>query len=137
MEAYYARGREPLSVVNSLYTKAGLRPISLKENKSTITKAPPGLSWHFFGLAVDFVPLINGKADWIYDPENPADFYDEVAEEAKALGMDWGGSWRTFKDLPHVEWHPGWTSVRKALEWAQTNIPTDSLKTWQGDIPIG
>jgi peptidoglycan L-alanyl-D-glutamate endopeptidase CwlK len=29
--------------------------------------------------------------------------WSEVVEEAKKLGFAWGGDWRTFKDMPHLE----------------------------------
>jgi peptidoglycan L-alanyl-D-glutamate endopeptidase CwlK len=113
MEAYYERGRNVLFVVNAKYAKAGLRPITEEENKSTITNCMPGESWHYFGLALDFVPVVNGKADWIYNPADPADHWDEIADIAKSIGFVWGGNFRSFQDRPHIEWHPGWSTDRR------------------------
>lgn len=31
------------------------------------------------------------------------DFFDALGEEATALGLEWGGSWRNFVDKPHVQ----------------------------------
>jgi len=112
MEAYYARGRKPLAEVNALYRRAGLRAISAPENDEKITLARPGESWHYLRLAVDAVPLINGKPDWVYDPEDPKDYFDEMASEAEKLGFIWGGKFRSFPDRPHIEWHPGWATTR-------------------------
>lgn len=116
-EAYYARGRKPLAVVNDLYETAGLPPITEEANRLTITSAVPGLSWHMYGLAIDAVPFAGGKPDWTYDPQSPADLYDEVAGLAVSLGMEWGGRWRSRKDCPHVEWHPGW-EPNEAMNWS-------------------
>lgn len=127
-EAYFAQGRQSPIEINELRRKAGLRTIGLQECVRVITKAPPGMSWHIYGLAVDFVPMVGRVLDWNYDPDDAADYYDEIAEEAKRLGMTWGGDWRSFKDYPHVEWHPGWDRVADAYDWMTKN------NNWQ--IPI-
>jgi len=130
MEAYYARGRNVLFAVNAKYAKAGLRPITEKENQATITNCLPGESWHYFGLALDFVPVVNGKPDWTYNNADPADHWDELAALAKEIGFTWGGNFRTFQDRPHIEWHPGWSvssrmrGVTAAYAWTARN---DSL----------
>ncbi len=54
-----------------------------------------------FGHAVDIVPL---PVDW----NNPQPFHvvaDAMKKAAAELGVKitWGGSWKTFKDLPHYQ----------------------------------
>lgn len=117
-EAFYARGRMPYDAVKQLYLAAGLRAPREQGYKQdvTITNAKPGYGWHPYGLAVDYVPIVDGKLDWIYNPEDPDDFWDEIAYLAKSLGMQWGGDWRSIKDRPHVEWHPGWHRSSDALD---------------------
>lgn len=61
-----------------------------------VTKAKPGESLHNFGLAIDVVPIVNGKADWNYD-------WQKIADIAKPLGFEWGGDWTSFKDKPHFQ----------------------------------
>lgn len=51
-----------------------------------------------YGHAVDCCFLVNGKPSW--DAKLPWRLYGEAA---KALGLKWGGDWKSFKDLPHVE----------------------------------
>lgn len=127
--AYYTQGRLPPLEVAYWRKKAGLPTISLKECNKIITRAKPGLSWHIYGLAVDFVPMMDRRLlDWKYNPEDPNDDYDEIANEAEALGMTWGGEFRSFKDYPHVEWHPGWDDPVEAQVWMQNH------DNWQ--IPI-
>jgi hypothetical protein len=120
--AYYARGRRPLGEVNLLYVQAGLDPISSTENKSIITKAQPGQTWHLYGCAIDAVPYVDGVLDWNYNPTDPKDYFDEMAAYAIALGFSWGGKWRgELQDTPHIELHSGWTDVNEALAWYKAN----------------
>jgi peptidoglycan LD-endopeptidase CwlK len=58
-------------------------------------------SRHIIGQAVDIVPL---PVDW----NNPAPFHlvaDSMKKAADELGVKitWGGSWVSFKDLPHYQ----------------------------------
>ena len=65
-----------------------------------VTNAKPGESWHNFGLALDVVPLIAGKAVW----DSPR--WKEIGAMGKTIGLGWGGDFKSFKDLPHFEFHP-------------------------------
>lgn len=47
--------------------------------------------------AVDVAVVVHGKVSW-----SPAD-YAPLGELAKRYGLVWGGSWRSFKDYPHLE----------------------------------
>lgn len=72
-----------------------------------VTNAKAGQSIHNYGLAVDIVLIINGtQASWDtakdWDNDKVADWYECVKIFAK-YGWDWGGNWKTFKDLPHFE----------------------------------
>lgn len=72
-----------------------------------VTNAKAGQSIHNYGLAVDICLIINGKtASWDtvkdWDNDKVADWYECVKIFAK-YGWDWGGNWKTFKDLPHFE----------------------------------
>lgn len=70
-----------------------------------VTNAPPGLSWHQWGEAVDCFWLVNNQAEW--SPQkiiNGLNGYRVYAEEAVKLELDPGGLWRTFKDWPHVQY---------------------------------
>lgn len=68
-----------------------------------VTNAKPGSSAHNYGLAMDVVPLIAGKAMW--DAKHPHwRIYGECVREAGAV---WGGDFRSIKDLPHCEM-PQW-----------------------------
>jgi hypothetical protein len=69
-----------------------------------LTNAIPGLSWHQWGEAVDFVWIVEKKAVWdtglLIDNVNG---YQVYAEEARALGLDAGLFWPRLVDAVHVQ----------------------------------
>lgn len=64
-----------------------------------VTNARGGYSNHNYGLAFDFVPLVGNKAVW--DSHSP--LWGKLGEIGESLGLSWGGRWRPFVDLPHLE----------------------------------
>ena len=70
-----------------------------------VTKAKPGTSWHNFGLAFDVAVVVNGQPTW---PDDEA-LWSKVGDLGKRLGLEWGGDFASFKDLPHFQFHPGLT----------------------------
>lgn len=66
-----------------------------------VTHAPPGHSWHEYGMAVDAVPLVLiDKPGW--DPKST--IWQVYGNKVEALGLTWGGSWSERKrDLPHAQ----------------------------------
>ena len=65
-----------------------------------VTNARGGESWHNFGLAFDIVVLDSvGKADW--DTAHPG--WRRAAAIGESFGLEWGGRWPKFKDLPHFQ----------------------------------
>lgn len=74
-----------------------------------VTNARGGQSWHNFGLAFDIVVLDSlGKAEW--NTAHPG--WKEAARIGKSLGLEWGGDWTTFKDLPHFQLVNGLTLAK-------------------------
>lgn len=69
-----------------------------------VTKAPPGLSWHQWGEAVDCFWLVNGGAEWSATKKiNDINGYQLFAAEAVSIGLTAGGLWPKFKDWPHIQ----------------------------------
>lgn len=71
-----------------------------------VTNARGGESMHNYGLAFDFVQMVDGDIsyDLEYDGNNSGKSdWREVAAVGKALGFDWGGDWKRFVDYPHFE----------------------------------
>lgn len=61
------------------------------------------ISNHQFGLALDFYAYVDGKASW--EPEHLAMVACAFLQAASILGykLRWGGLFKNFKDMPHVE----------------------------------
>lgn len=81
-----------------------------------VTNAKGGMSYHNYGLAIDIVFLVNGKAVWDvksdFDWDGKSDWMEVVAI-FKSFGWEWGGDWQ-FKDSPHFQKTFG-HSVRELL----------------------
>lgn len=110
------QGLRTIEEQNELYAQGRTKPGKI------ITKAKGGKSFHNYGLAIDFAILydkdgngtfeelswdiqqdfdIDGKKDW-----------DEVRTSFEAVGWEWGGKWRTFKDYPHLQKTFGYTAAQ-------------------------
>lgn len=62
-----------------------------------VTNAKGGSSYHNYGLAVDFVLLVNGQVSWAVDKNWMA-----VIAIFESYGWESGHRWK-FKDSPHVQ----------------------------------
>ena len=69
----------------------------LFKKRPKVTNARGGQSMHNYGLALDFAPVVNGKISW------DEKLYASFGKWADAAGLEWGGRWRKFVDLPHVQ----------------------------------
>jgi peptidoglycan L-alanyl-D-glutamate endopeptidase CwlK len=91
-----------------------------------VTHAAPGLSNHNYGLAVDLVPLVNGRPNW----QVALGVWQAIGDEGKRAGLSWGGDWSPIKDYPHFQLPVG-LSVQQCLRiynqgglpavWAEVN----------------
>jgi peptidoglycan L-alanyl-D-glutamate endopeptidase CwlK len=68
-----------------------------------VSRARAGQSYHNYGLAMDAVPIVEGRADW--DSKK----WDEVGRLGKALGFEWGGEFKGLVDKPHFQLRFGQT----------------------------
>jgi peptidoglycan LD-endopeptidase CwlK len=66
--------------------------------RQIVTDAPPGHSWHEFGLAVDLVPMVNGEPDW--DLTHPS--WPRLIQVGKSVGLFAGADFST-PDHPHFQ----------------------------------
>lgn len=69
-----------------------------------VTKAKPGQSFHNWRVAFDFVPIVNGKAQW-----NDISLFKKCGEIAKFIGLEWAGDWKSFKEYAHCQYTSGLT----------------------------
>ncbi len=76
----------------ALYAQGRSRP------GPVVTNAKPGTSAHNYGLAFDFCPIVNGKADW-----KNIDTFNQCGAIAESLGLEWAGRWSHFVELAHCQ----------------------------------
>ena len=88
---------------------------------------------HQWGVAFDFYLKmdIDGDgqiSDDVYN--NVKKTFNQVGALAKSIGLEWGGDWKSIKDLPHIQLK-GWGSTATKLK-ARYGTPEKFMKTWQG-----
>jgi peptidoglycan L-alanyl-D-glutamate endopeptidase CwlK len=70
-----------------------------------VTNAPPGNSFHNFGLAIDCGVFRGGKYLDEIEPKTADKFHREAGRLAKDHNLRWGGDFRTIYDAPHYEFN--------------------------------
>ncbi len=81
---------------NALYAQGRTLP------GKVVTNASAGKSFHNWRVAFDFVPLVNGKAQW-----NDLALFTKCGEIAESVGLEWAGRWKKFKELAHCQYTGG------------------------------
>jgi peptidoglycan L-alanyl-D-glutamate endopeptidase CwlK len=84
----------------------------LYNQRPKVTKAKGGQSIHNYGLAFDYVIMLdkdnNGTFETIeWDLKSP--YHKVVVDYFKSKGYEWGGDWKSFKDYPHFQKAFGYT----------------------------
>lgn len=69
-----------------------------------VTNAKGGQSMHQYRVAWDAVPLIGGKPQW-----SNSELYLRMGEAAEALGIEWAGRWKSFRETAHFQVTQGLT----------------------------
>ena len=119
---------------DALYAQGRTKPGNI------VTNAKYPYSFHCWGVAFDFVPLTNGKADW-----KDLNKFKKIGELGKSLGLEWGGDWASFPDRPHLQYTQGKTIQdfingyklkpetidAKELEIAENNLKIDMDEAWK------
>ena len=83
---------------DALYAQGRTKPGKI------VTQAKGGYSFHNFGVAFDICPIVNGKAEW--QDEN---LFKKIGAIGKKIGLEWGGEWTSFRDLPHFQYLAGYS----------------------------
>lgn len=114
------------------YRRAG-RPVCAGADKARaiVTNARGGYSYHNYGLAIDFALLLPDGSSVSWDMSRDGDGdkvadWQEVVQEGKSLGFEWGGDWTSFKDYPHFQFTFGLTLA--ALRAGQKPTETAMVK---------
>lgn len=80
-------------------------------------------SYHLVGQALDFVPVTaSGATDY---NGYMATLIKQAITEAKRLGFEWGGDWKTFVDKPHLQFNYRGYGTDKVLDVAKPDIKED------------
>lgn len=99
---------------------------------SVVTNAKYPWSLHCWGVALDFAPVVGGKADY----SNVA-LFERVGAIGESLGLDWGGRWTSIVDRPHFQLRGyRWqdlqskygTPERFIATWAEEDDEMDRIK---------
>lgn len=105
-DALYAQGR----------TKPGKK----------VTNAQGLSSIHNFGLAFDFVLIIDGKeASWDVEKDWDKDGVSDWREVAAIFikhGWEWGGNWKSFVDYPHFQKTFGYTTAQLRAKYLKKDF---------------
>jgi peptidoglycan L-alanyl-D-glutamate endopeptidase CwlK len=101
----------------ALYAKGRTTPGNI------VTRAKPGYSWHNFGLAVDFGVFKDGKYLDSTNPKLATLVHASAATKVKDFDIEWGGNWRTFKDIPHYQKVPSGLTLAAARKRHQEGKP--------------
>jgi hypothetical protein len=112
--ALYAKGRN--GVPGPIVTKA---------------KGTDYRSMHQWGVAFDFfldmdVDKDGKKSDDVFN--NATKLFNKVGAIGKKLGLEWGGDWKSIKDLPHFQL-PDWGSTATQLK-KKYGTPDKFKETW-------
>lgn len=71
-----------------------------------VTNAKGGQSWHNWRVAVDVVPLRNGKPVWGTTGVD-WELWEAVGNIGESVGLEWAGRWKTFKEYAHFQYTGG------------------------------
>ncbi|KAB2328012.1 M15 family metallopeptidase [Cytobacillus depressus] len=122
------QGLRTIAEQNNLYEQGRTKP------GKVVTNARGGYSYHNFGLAFDFCvcDIVSGKLipNWSVDNR-----WKRVGELGKALGLEWGGNWTSFRDYPHFQETFGLSlaQLRNGVKPAVANkAVTKKYRLWTG-----
>ncbi|MCP1159470.1 M15 family metallopeptidase [Bacillus infantis] len=97
------QGLRTIAEQNALYAQGRSKPGII------VTNAKGGTSYHNYGLAFDFA-ITNSTGTTVYwntnvDTNNDKlkDWY-QVGQMGQELGLEWGGAWNGFLDIPHFQY---------------------------------
>lgn len=92
--------------LRSIVEQDALYEIGRTKPGKKVTNAKAGDSAHNFGLALDFVPIVNGKPVWT----DSADEWRRAGNLAPVYGLEWAGTWSSFREYPHIQ-VPDWRGL--------------------------
>lgn len=110
---------------DKLYAKGRTEPGNIVTNARGSTYS----SMHQWYIAFDFFRN-DGKEAY----NNSDGFFNKVGLIGEAIGLEWGGNWKSFVDLPHFQL-ASWGSTPDKLK-AQYKNPDNFKKSWSEVIEM-
>ena len=104
---------------DALYEQGRTKP----GNKVTNARGSSYSSMHQWGVAFDFCRA-DGKGAF-YDADG---FFSKVGRIGQGIGLEWGGGWKSIKDMPHFQL-PDWGSTPARLKTLY-GTPEKFFKSW-------
>lgn len=104
---------------NALYAQGRTKPGKIVTN----CRGTDYSSMHQWGVAFDFYRN-DGKGAY----NTSGRFFEKVGALGQSIGLEWGGSWKSIKDMPHFQL-PNWGSTASKLKSLYIE-PAHFFKTW-------
>jgi peptidoglycan L-alanyl-D-glutamate endopeptidase CwlK len=92
------RGYRTITEQEELYKRGRV------DKRRIVTRRRGGYSFHNFGVAFDIYPLVPLKNEKMMKS-----WYKKAGRLGTNLGLEWGGSWENFVDMPHFHYTAGYT----------------------------
>ena len=89
-------------------------------------------SMHQWGVAFDFYLKMDVDGDGSVSDDafnNSTDLFNKVGNIGQSIGLEWGGAWKSMKDLPHFQL-PNWGSTPAKLKRLY-GTPEKFMATWK------
>lgn len=112
---------------DALYAKGRTAP----GNRVTNCKGSTYSSMHQWGVAFDFYLKMDVDGDGFTTDDaynNSTGLFTKVGELGKSIGLEWGGDWKSIKDMPHFQL-PTWGSTASKLKTLY-GTPEMFITTW-------
>lgn len=118
---------------DALYAKGRTAPGNIVTNAKGSTYS----SMHQWGIAFDFYLIMDVDKDGKTSDDsynNTTGLFNKVGALGKSIGLEWGGDWKSIKDLPHFQLK-GYGSTASMLK-SLYRTPEAFKKTWNISKPI-
>lgn len=123
----------PVLITETLRTKAEQDALYAQGRTapgSIVTNARYPRSAHCWGVAFDFCRNVKGRE---YDDSDG--FFAKCGAVGKALGLTWGGDWKSFVDKPHLEMPEYMKNSSTSWLISTYGTPEEFFKTWAAEQP--
>lgn len=101
---------------NALYAQGRTMP------GKRVTNVQGGRSFHQYRVAFDWVPIDADKQPvWGDD-----DLWEQCGAIGEGLGLEWGGTWNSFVDKPHMQFTGG-KSIQQFWDEQESDIRNTSI----------